>query len=370
MTKPTMTSQWDPRNYKPLDMSNIPGYPQQMPFEYKNFLPRFTGGDRERVDYHMRNFWNFFLSYPVVDYAEDVVMKLFSASLCCNAKEWYDNLPDASIMTMEQFEETFLERWGIQLEDIPVLLEKLEHIKQAEDETVRDFQDRFENMLYQIPEIHHPEEKYLIHLFTRALLAHLGFPLDKRAPRMLNEAYSMAARIEENISLSEIRYLFTSGTLSRESLFSLENFIVDFQEEGEQTTDQQGIVEDTVEESEPNDEVSTCPPLSDEAIQEPISPAQQKDDEVSCFPSQDSDDTLFHDSENEGEMEALNEVDLPCCTIKDEGATHEDKTIMHVEDTQVLEAPAQEETSIVSHPPIHDFDDSYVLSFGKRGGDG
>jgi hypothetical protein len=102
---------------------------------------------------------------------------------------------------------------------------------------------------------------------------------------MLDEGYSMAERIEENISLPEIRYLFTSTTLSRESFFSLENFIVDFQEEGEQTTDQQGIVEDTIEELKLNGEVSTCPPLSDEAIQNPISPAQQRDDEVSCFPS-------------------------------------------------------------------------------------
>jgi hypothetical protein len=107
----------------------------------------------------------------------------------------------------------------------------------------------------------------------------------------------MATKIEQNISLSEIQYLFTSGTLSRESLFALENFIVDFQEEGEQTIDQHKIVEDTIEEPEPeqNDKISTCPPLSDEAIQEPISPAQQKDDEVCCFPFQDSDDTLFHD---------------------------------------------------------------------------
>jgi hypothetical protein len=113
MTKPTMTSQWDPRNYKPLDMSNIPGYPQKMPFEYINFLPGFCGGDRERADYHMRNFWNFFLSYPVDDYAKDVIMKLFSTTFSYNAKEWYDNLPEASIKTMEQFEKKILERWGI-----------------------------------------------------------------------------------------------------------------------------------------------------------------------------------------------------------------------------------------------------------------
>jgi hypothetical protein len=366
MTKPTMTSQWDPGNYKPLDMSKIPGYPQQMPLEYKNLLPRFTGGDRERVDYHMRNFWDFFLSHPIADDAEDLVMKLFSASLYCNAREWYDNLPDASITTMEQFEETFLRRWGIQLEDIPVLLKRLEHIKQTEDETVRDFQDRFEDILYQIPESHHPEEKYLVHLYTHALLVHLGFPLSKRSPRTLNEAHSMAARIEQNISLSEIRYLFTSGTLSMESLVALENFIVDFQEEGEQTMDQHRTVEDTVEELEPkqNDEVSTCAPPSDEAIHEPFPPAQQEDDEVSCFPFQDFDDTLFHDSESEGEMESSNEVDIPCCTIEDEGAIYEDETMMHVEDTQVLKAPAQEET--VSYPPLQDFDDSLLYDLGNE----
>ena len=108
-----MTSQWDPGNYKPLYLSNIMGYPKKMPFEYINLLPGFTGGDRESADYHMRNFCNFFLSYLVNDYALDVVMKLFSATLCYNAKEWYDNLPEASITTMEQFEKVFLERWGI-----------------------------------------------------------------------------------------------------------------------------------------------------------------------------------------------------------------------------------------------------------------
>jgi hypothetical protein len=159
-------------------------------------------------------------------------------------------------------------------------------MKQAEDETARDFQDRFENMLYQIPESHHPEEKYLLHLYTHALLVHLGFPLSKRSPSTLNEAYNMAARIEQNISLSEIRYLRSEGTLSMESLFSLENFIIDFQEEGEQTIDQHGTAKDTVEELEPkqNDEISTCAPPSDEAVHEPFSPAQQQDDEVSYFP--------------------------------------------------------------------------------------
>jgi hypothetical protein len=143
---------------------------------------------------------------------------------------------------------------------------------------------------------------------------HLGFPLSKRGPRTLHEAHSMAVRIEQNI-LSEIRYLFTSGTLSIESLVALENFIVDFQEEGEKTIVINQQNEDMVEELEPeqNDEVSTCAPPSDEAILEPFPPAQQEDNKVSCFPFQDFDDTLFHDLGNEEEMDEPLGILNPSC---------------------------------------------------------
>jgi hypothetical protein len=59
---------------------------------------------------------------------------------------------------------------------------------------------------------------------------------------------------------------------------------------------------------------------------------------------------LSHDSGNEGEMESPKESDLPCCTTEDEGVVLEDETMTHVEDTQVLKTPAQEEK--VSCPPL------------------
>jgi hypothetical protein len=127
-----------------------------------------------------------------------------------------------------------------------------------------------------------------------------------------------------------------------ESLVSLENCIVDFQEEGEQAIDQYKTVEDMVEELEPkkNDEVSTCAPPYDEAIHEPFPPPQQEENEVSFFPFEDFDKTLFHGSESEEEVDSLNELDLACCTFEDEGATHEDETMMNVENTQVLKDPS------------------------------
>ena len=244
----------------------------------------------------MSEFYSYFMLHPVADEAEDVVMKLFSNTLHGDAKKWYNNLPNASITSMDQFEEVFLEEWGIKSEDIPILQKKFEDIKQNENETLFNFQSRFEGTLHQIPATHRPGEEYVVHLYTHAILAHLGLPLSKRGPRTLNESYDMATGIERNISLSGIKDLFTSGTLSMESLFSHENFVDDFQEEGEQTIIQQGIFEDMAEEMEPkqNDEVSTYDPPSDEAIQEPVFPTRQKEDEVSCFPFQDSNDTLFH----------------------------------------------------------------------------
>jgi hypothetical protein len=134
-----------------------------------------------------------------------------------------------------------------------------------------------------------------------------------------------------------------------ESLY--ENLADDFQEEGKQTIIQRGMIEDVVEEMEPeqNDEVSMCASPSDESIQEAFFPAQQKEDEVSCFFSRDSNDTLFHDSESEEEMEALDEVDIPCCAIQEKEAVHDDEPITYAKNIELLEVPAQQE--IVSYPP-------------------
>jgi hypothetical protein len=100
-----------------------------------------------------------------------------------------------------------------------------------------------------------------------------------------------------------------------EKLVSLEISTDDFQEEGKQVLDQQntkgkaldevfqeeGIIENSAEELKPEQdyEKSTCAPPPDEAVHKIFSPAQQQDDEVSCLPFQDFDDTLFLDSENE-----------------------------------------------------------------------
>jgi hypothetical protein len=101
MTKPIMASQWDPGNLKPLYMSKILRYPRQMPQRYEKWLPRFTGSDGLRDNNHMDDFWALFQLHPISDDAEDLEMKLFSATLHHNFIEWYDNLLDDIITSMD-----------------------------------------------------------------------------------------------------------------------------------------------------------------------------------------------------------------------------------------------------------------------------
>jgi hypothetical protein len=342
-----MTSQWDPGSYGPLDMSRIPGYPREMPPHYEEFLPCFAGIKRECPELHMMRFWGFFWRFPVDDEAEDLVMKLFSASLHGEARRWYDDLPTASIDSMEHFERVFLARWTLGMEDVQPLLEELEGVKQAESEVVRSYSTRFRETLHQVPPSRHPEDKYLVYLYTKGLQPHLSFLLDKRKPKTLPEAHKMAMEIEKSLLVTKTDAM---DTLSMMKLVSHEDFVEDTQKKGEQIVDQQNEEVDEEQKPEQDDEVSTCAPPIDEAMQEPVSPVQQSEEEVSHFPFQDVNDTVC--SEDEEEMEASDEVEVPCCKIENKEAVHEDEASVIIpqpdEALQDPVDPTQDEENEVS----------------------
>jgi hypothetical protein len=115
-------------------MSAILGYPRQMPPKYEKWLPKFTGTDAISAEEHMSNFWAFFQLHPISDDAEDLVMKLFSATLYDASRRWYLSLPDGSIKTMDRLEEAFLKRWSVK-EDPNMLLTRLNNLAKYENES-------------------------------------------------------------------------------------------------------------------------------------------------------------------------------------------------------------------------------------------
>jgi hypothetical protein len=179
--------QWSSTLFNPLDMSAIPGYPRQMPPKYEKWLPKFTGTNGTSVEEHMSNFWAYFQLHPISDDAEDLVMKLFSATLYDVARHWYLGLPDGSIKTMDRHEQIFLRRWSIK-EDPNMLLTRLNSLAKHENEYIREFHTRFEALLQRIPPSHHPKDDYLVHIYTRSFSGQLGYLLRDKDPQSIQEA--------------------------------------------------------------------------------------------------------------------------------------------------------------------------------------
>jgi hypothetical protein len=171
----------------------------------------------------------------------------------------------------------------------------------------------------------------------------LSFLIDKKRPKTLAEAHKMAMQIEKSLFMTKTDVV---DTLISIKLVSHETFVEDAQERRKQVFSPQNENLIKEKELEQDNKVSTCAPPADEVIQEPVSPVQRNEDEVSNFPLQNSNNTVLLDSKEEGEMEASDEME----------AVHEDEETTHAENTKFLEVPAQEET--ISYPPLIIFDDA------------
>jgi hypothetical protein len=151
----------------------------------------------------MTNFWAFFQPHPIIGDAEDLVMKLFSATLLDASRRWYLILPDGGIKTMDTLEESFLKRWSIK-EDPNMLLTRLNSLWKHENKSIREFHTRFETLLQKIPASHHPKGDYLVHIYTKSFNGQLGYLLKDKNPQSIQEVQELASKIEGNLLSSKI----------------------------------------------------------------------------------------------------------------------------------------------------------------------
>jgi hypothetical protein len=164
-------------------------------------LPKFTGNDVFSDEDHMINFWAFFQLHSINDDVEYLAMKLFSATLHDGARRWYNGLPNASIKTMDKLEEVFLKGWSDK-EDPNMLLIRLKNLIKQENEIVRDFHDKFETLMQNIPVSHHPSDSFLRFLYSKAFTGQLGYLLRDKNLQTIQESQELDTRIEDNLSSS------------------------------------------------------------------------------------------------------------------------------------------------------------------------
>ncbi|KAH9311125.1 hypothetical protein KI387_026160, partial [Taxus chinensis] len=86
---------------------------------------------------------------------EDVYIKLFIHTLEEDARDWYKSLPDNSIDSWTEMKNAFRLQYGDKT-DPRFLLSKFENIKKNPNESVHDFNTRFNKTLNRLPVILRP----------------------------------------------------------------------------------------------------------------------------------------------------------------------------------------------------------------------
>jgi hypothetical protein len=85
-------------------------------------------------------------------------------------------------------------------------------MRKKENETIKEFDTKFEKLLQQIPNDIFPRREHLLFLYTNAFPRNFGFMLKGELPKTLEEARELATRIEDNISYCEVEPFYAPRT--------------------------------------------------------------------------------------------------------------------------------------------------------------
>jgi hypothetical protein len=99
---------------------------------------------------------------------EDVAMRLFTSSLTEEALDWFRGLPNNHLTSYEAFANLFQSRWSTKT-DGGTLRDQFNKIKKNENETVKEFNTRFDRLYNQIPTEFCPTTSSVHLLYMNAL---------------------------------------------------------------------------------------------------------------------------------------------------------------------------------------------------------
>lgn len=109
-----------PERYKPLNFSDIEGYPHPFLIELKDQMPLFHAKECELVVKYVKSFCEVIEDFHIC--VEDIAMKFFMRSLQDDAREWYNSFPMQIISSWECFKRLFLSIFGDNNENYEQLL--------------------------------------------------------------------------------------------------------------------------------------------------------------------------------------------------------------------------------------------------------
>jgi hypothetical protein len=181
--------------YRQIDFNGIQGYPNPISNDLRNAIPKFLGNGTESAERHIINLKNVIEDFE--EDHEDVFMKLFVQSLIEDAVEWYKSLPDRSISGWCNFADQFIEQFGDHT-DTSFASHELTSIKKNSNESVLEFNKRFNKVLNRIPRETRPVDSFLIDFYLSAFDGKTHYEIRSQRPSSLPQAFKIAMTIEND----------------------------------------------------------------------------------------------------------------------------------------------------------------------------
>ena len=173
----------------PLDFSLVPGAPHDMLENYFEKVPKFDGVSATSIEDHIDKVWDHM--------DEDVFMRGISFYLEGDVRKWFDRLPTSSINGYDHFIMKLRSDWSHKL-DGKFLLHHLFDIKKRENETIHEFNLRFDKTVGNIPKEIRPKDQVIIIHYLNAFDGWLGFNLKDKNLNDLKTAQFNAKMAEHH----------------------------------------------------------------------------------------------------------------------------------------------------------------------------
>ena len=111
--------------------------------------------------------------------AEDLYMIALKTSLEGDARGWFDTLPAGSIDGNDNFTKKFIEDWSSKPDNRFILNQSFE-VKKKENETIHEFNVRFDKLVSNFPQDLRPIEQAILILYLNAFEGWFGLNLKEK----------------------------------------------------------------------------------------------------------------------------------------------------------------------------------------------
>jgi len=149
---------------------------------------------------------------------QDIKMKLFALSLEEDASNWFSSLDDNKYATITDLIDRFIEIWEDNKEHRH-LLAVLHSIKKNENETMEEFNKKFNELVTSIHTDYKPPTTSILIYYIEAFNWEMRYQLQDKEPTNLKASQEMAIKIDKNMQASQKSNLpgFSRGNTSKQS---------------------------------------------------------------------------------------------------------------------------------------------------------